>query len=475
MHGKEYPLGVMWWNCVDLSKVPRAPKPQWVLKAPKWHSTTKRQPIDKAGPPITPLSLCYRPQRQAPKKEPEWDGAQGASAWSAYDGRYQNVGPLPALGNADPRELAGAHYYANRHANSSHRASAVPAPVEKLRRPKSAPSAGMGAPPRPGSAGRSAPTMLRGWDGQRAMRMAHEDEFLQMLECQEVQNNMEALKREKQAMRDKVDGVDALADTSLYDLKVLHNGGQRAKASAGRRPQSADPTMRSQLRSERGASEFTNSNAKQSIDVNATDRMRDLCKEFLGEMRKNCQHMEEEGESAAALEQFIAPFEDSQSKKKREVQELLVGFAKGGGFFKSPSATLQPDEVVKQVANIAIDSRGIIDPQNLQDVEEPSSPWSPTSCRSLGNMPAQRAATLRLGELVGFLIGCCGSVRAAFETFDANLDHVLSAQEWEDGMMKLGFKDDVSYVFRLLGKGSDGLATLDEVQTLFNPFLKRTQ
>lgn len=118
-------------------------------------------------------------------------------------------------------------------------------------------------------------------------------------------------------------------------------------------------------------------------------------------------------------------------------------------------------------------------------------PTSPTSLQSneakaLELMPAltpedlpahgtgskQKASNLRLGELVGFLMGCCGSVAAAFRLLDTNHSKTLDMKEWENGVHKLGFADDVSYVFRLLGKNSDEVATLDEVQTLFVPFLK---
>merc|ERR1719235_1839295 len=90
-----------------------------------------------------------------------------------------------------------------------------------------------------------------------------------------------------------------------------------------------------------------------------------------------------------------------------------------------------------------------------------------------GGTAAKGKATQRLGELIGFLLGCCGSLPKAFRQLDINQDNTLDLFEWEHGLSKLGFADDVSYVWRLLGKENAESVTLDEIEALFEPILGR--
>lgn len=320
------------------------------------------------------------------------------------------------------------------------------------------------------------------------MRHAHEDFFLQKIESSEVKRNMETFKREKHVSKDKVDGVEMLADSYFYDLKVLHNGGQRAKAPVGRRPEStSSPTMERHHRERASPGELPTAASKCP-----SERLRDLGKELSADLRRHCTAHHDESSKISTIEQDLNkrasrldPFGEAICRKRRERQELLAGI---GGLFKSTVANKQElgNETDEQLGS----SDAASEPREAKTVVEalPSLPASPVACKvldsrcaqrdskaSLGREPAQRAATQRLAELVGFLIGCCGSVGAAFSTLDVNADHVLCMQEWEEGVQKLGFNDDVSYVFRLLGKGADGVATLDEVQALFGPFLKRSR
>jgi len=469
---------------VDVSRVPRTPTAKWVARTPEWHSTTNRVPIEKGGPPVSPITaICMKSKsaQSSPKR-----------TRSALHEMQARAGAQPGL----HRDHSGCLLKDEPSWNS------------KLRRPKSAPSTFGNSAASSAKAGKrrtnskgsalkvtrpqSAPSMLRGWDGQRSMRMTHGDEFLQTLETSEVRNNMETLKREKHGLKDKVDGVDALADTSLYDLKVLHNARQRARTSGGRRPGSA-PLIRS-----RASPEFPSYGSKSPAD--ALVRMRNLREELKGDLRKNCARFNNfdmpssefcvvtgrrlsnvQPKDIEGLQEFFS-FEDEATKKRRERHIEFVTEGIGGRYATSRAsagAYTQPKDADDQDE----------EHQETQDRQEPepthqvdmrvgvsSEPdrISPETVYSAGKVPAQRIATQRLGELVGFLIGCCGSVSAAFETFDTDSNRVLSLKEWEQGMQRLGFKDNVSYVFRLLGKGTNGAATLDEVQSLFDPFLKRS-
>lgn len=470
----------MWWNTVDVTRIPRAPRPRWVSRTPEWHSTTTWVPIHAAGPPITPLSTVVRPKHPV-RIAPEGD-RRHVAPWL----RGQGKKPVPGLACTIPNE-----------AGSNLRASSLPTPPsEKLRRPKSAPSCfgtaagSAGSKVRAGSAGKrpavarrrpqSAPT-IRSFEAQKTTTKSTMDPFLQMLEASKIKNTVDGLKREKHVCKDRVDGVDVLADTSLYDLRIMHNATQRAKTSASR------PTLHcagSPAKSMRGSSEVPS--LKQGFDSSATERLRDLCKDLVHDLFKNGAHLTDvqmETQALEALQEYLAPFEDEESKKKREKLELLNRF---GGMFKKAMGTTTATQPGETAADQGLSPRGArlealtsAEPAQEADttLEQPpegtleQAPSTPTR----GKSPAQRAATLRLGELVGFLIGCCGSVRGAFDRLDINKDQLLTMQEWEEGVRRLGFKDDVSYVFKLLGKGDHGEATLDEVQALFDPFLKRTK
>jgi len=398
---------------------------------PKWQTTTCGRPVEQEGPPISPLSVIV--DRRVDKYVSLQRGCD-TRGWQ----RNSAVGHVPV-----------------RQHNKI-----VPSSVAKEARPRLRPaSAPAGARPRPASAGRpgasksgtgeqakrgrpqSASSMLRARDELgRPMRTTHGDVFLSDIEAYEVQSNIDTFKREKHVCRDKVDGVDALADTSLYDLKVLHNGSQRqrSKGAATRRPQSAGSICSAGRRQ-------------------AHEHMRSLCHDLVSDLRANMKRMDDsEVESleclgAGVLKEYLE--EKEEVKKERERVELLAGFK---DFFKK-----KPD-----LAEDSVEQAMLAEPLPATESVESES-LLPTAA----GKPRNNASD-RLGELVGFLIGCCGCVRNALISFDMNHDHLLSIEEWEDGIKKIGFLDDVSYVFRLLGKGNDDKVTLNEIQALFVPYLK---
>lgn len=80
----------------------------------------------------------------------------------------------------------------------------------------------------------SAPSLLRG-EGMLKHR-THEDPFLQGIENQQVNGCLGRLKGERFFIKDSMKQVDMLADPSLHDLLLMHNGSQRSRCeSAGRR------------------------------------------------------------------------------------------------------------------------------------------------------------------------------------------------------------------------------------------------
>jgi len=155
----------------------------------------------------------------------------------------------------------------------------------------------------------SSPAMLRSFDGQKPMRHAHEDDFLQKIETGEVKRNVATFKREKHVCKEKFEGVDLMADSYFYDLKVLHNGGQRAKAIVARR----------------------------SLEATAAERMVELCGTMKGDVRRAFDRWSTEPngmspELAGWMESQGLIVEDPDAKKKRDRQELMASF---GNMFKT--------------------------------------------------------------------------------------------------------------------------------------------
>lgn len=82
----------------------------------------------------------------------------------------------------------------------------------------------------------SAPALLRGDLDGLVARGPHTDVFLQRVEDSAVRRSLVNFRQEGHSSRLKVSDVDQLSDPSLFDLRVLHNGCQRAR---GRRRQGA--------------------------------------------------------------------------------------------------------------------------------------------------------------------------------------------------------------------------------------------
>jgi len=180
----------------------------------------------------------------------------------------------------------------------------------------------------------SSPAMLRSFDGQRPMRHAHEDDFLQQMETGEVKRTMVAFKREKHVCKDQFVGVDLMADSYFYDLQVLHNRSQRAKATVARRLETisrSDSTASS--KADRSACEHS----KQSLEATAAERIGELCGTMKGDVRRAFDRwITEPNGMSPELERWMVnqglAVEDADVKKKRERQELMASF---GNMFKT--------------------------------------------------------------------------------------------------------------------------------------------
>jgi len=112
----------------------------------------------------------------------------------------------------------------------------------------------------------SSPALLRG-DGLAPVRPS--DSLRQRIEDTSVRREIGRYKRERIAQREVVSGVDFLSDQSLYDLKVLHNGTQRARsAAAAERSKDLAATVFGAVQtSMRGHHEDTQARAEKETEV----------------------------------------------------------------------------------------------------------------------------------------------------------------------------------------------------------------
>lgn len=110
----------------------------------------------------------------------------------------------------------------------------------------------------------SAPALLRN-EGFIAREPSHKDAMRQQVEDIAVRGTLGWMHREGQRKKDVIDRVDVLADSILFDLKVLHNSAQRAKGSK-LRPASSSPAGRQGVAVQRQKS--------------AVDSLRDLVNEL---------------------------------------------------------------------------------------------------------------------------------------------------------------------------------------------------
>jgi len=390
------------------------------------------------------------------------------------------------------------------------------------RRPKSAPSATVSLR-RPNSAAlgiithaksrrpQSAPRLLRG-DGLILKRPGdiQEDKTLQRMEEYSVNFNLETFKREKHLFKDKVDGVEMLEDPILYDLKVLHNGRQRAQSlrlkearnelekemqEFKKTPPAANDLIRRQRLDE----------VKRRLQSHyGSEAVRELCVKLDANLRKHAKRLDFRRVSQATLQekgaklrdveillQFTEDEEQSKAKGKHEFMHASIS-----GLFRSvKEATLKPPSFLGDEddrSECPSDMQAIVQPAPepplvprllppaltsndsgssklkaiVQPAPEPSSvpllqPPALTSNGSGSSKPKGSthygsrtssltdAVAITLAELVGFLIGCCGTVETAFRALDSDCDGRINAHEWESGLHRLGFKDEVACVFRL--------------------------
>mmetsp|Transcript_11734 Transcript_11734/g.18594 ORF Transcript_11734/g.18594 Transcript_11734/m.18594 type:complete len:483 (-) Transcript_11734:37-1485(-) len=469
----------MWWNAVDLSTLPRTPCPQHIPRKPKWHSMA----IDMV-PMLGGL--------EEPRECTVGGKTLGGSCWPGNQpGLSRSTGTTLARNQISPLGGQG-----------------------ERRRPKSAPSATVSLR-RPNSAAlgiithaksrrpQSAPRLLRG-DGLILKRPGdiQEDKTLQRMEEYSVNFNLETFKREKHLFKDKVDGVEMLEDPILYDLKVLHNGRQRAQSlrlkearnelekemqEFKKTPPAANDLIRRQRLDE----------VKRRLQSHyGSEAVRELCVKLDANLRKHAKRLDFRRVSQATLQekgaklrdveillQFTEDEEQSKAKGKHEFMHASIS-----GLFRSvKEATLKPPSFLGDEddrSECPSDMQAIVQP-----APEPSSvpllqPPALTSNGSGSSKPKGSthygsrtssltdAVAITLAELVGFLIGCCGTVETAFRALDSDCDGRINAHEWESGLHRLGFKDEVACVFRLLGKAPEEGATLNELQALFSPCLE---
>lgn len=486
---------------MDVSKIPVSPRPRSVARKPKWHSM--------AGDMVPMLGGLEDPQENA-----SFGGAGHETAGRLRSATLRDAGSQPGLSRNIGTGLGRSQILATCSQGDRKRPKSAPGGAALVRRPNSA-TIGKSSHAR-ARRPQSAPRLLRG-DGLLLKRPAdihlQEDKTLQRMEEYSVSSNMESFKHEKRVFKDKVDGVEMLEDPILYDLKVLHNGRQRAVSSRlkeaknelememlefKKNPPAANDTIRRQRLDELKKRKMQNQSG--------TEVVKELCAKLDTNLRKHAKRLDFRrlSQTACTLEdqnallrdfKLLMQFKDTDQKAKQMTHHEFVQPAFADYFRSVTSANQRPPSFLGDEDDISERLSDIPEPQTMVQrkpkKEEPATP-QPQLLQPPTSTPNDVAATkpkassrhgsrrsslteavaITLAELVGFLIGCCGTVEAAFSSLDSDGDGRVNAQEWETGLQRLGFKDEVACVFRMLGKGPDEGATLKELQALFSPCLE---
>lgn len=131
----------------------------------------------------------------------------------------------------------------------------------------------------------SAPILLRNEDF--VARRPYEGEFRQHIENVAVTQSLSWMKREGLCKKAWIDSVDPLKDTSLFDLKVLHNGSQRARTKAAMQRLLAStqgsPSKRKGKRSGRSPGG--------QVAKTPVERLKELCRAMETDTKQHCSRM----------------------------------------------------------------------------------------------------------------------------------------------------------------------------------------
>jgi hypothetical protein len=343
-----------------------------------------------------------------------------------------------------------------------------------------------------------------------------------------VSRNLDTFKRQKHLLKDKVDGVEMLEDPILYDLKVSHNGRQRAqshKAKAAKNellkemqefkknPPAANDLMRKQRFEDlkRRLQSDSGSEAVREIRETLATNLQRHVKRLDIRRITNAVWNKKEKEALFRELEILVQITDGDKTRKSQKEFMKAHLS---GLFSSVTGTmtgtsnaetsnlrressLEDDNVSnsdalsdKPTPSFQLPSPALQRNPKKEQAREPTTVLpSPSPLVASSDTAPKRATSKRgslqgtarptftdaegiaLAELLGFLVGCCGTVEAAFSDLDSNKDGHISAEEWECGLQRLGFKDEVC-VFRMMGKGQQEGVSLRELQALFTPCLE---
>lgn len=318
-------------------------------------------------------------------------------------------------------------------------------------RPQSAPSLGaiVGKAQRPLSSSANARKGLRTkrpvsaprLDGGLLEKRPHSDSFLQQIEDLAVRQNITRLKSERLAEKAAVAHIDIMHDTSLFDLKVLHNASARKRTEKIR--QNEAPAKNTLAESGKGQNARGAAAGVHRVgprhpnwrELTVVDQMRNLCHVVDMDLRLTTGQVQVFMMKAAKVgdgdvDMALAPEPDPPKEAPAAQKPCPMSFANFGDL----------------------------------NVEGQKKRFRATNLCANAN-PEMARITVNLLE---FLLDRCNDLSEFFRLIDGRKKGQVSRREWETALMALGYvSDDPSRFFRWLDADTCGeLACEDLAETL---------
>lgn len=285
----------------------------------------------------------------------------------------------------------------------------------------------------------SATNLLRG-EGLVAWK-PYEDRFRRGIENTQVKDTKDTMKRERFLHRGVIADIDVMADPILFDLKVLHNGAQRARSAAlGNRPGTAPPGMAGNSstpsrRNKRGDNALQNSAKSDNPSI---AEVKDLCKTLNGDIAQHCgrMHMPIKCVEDKNLKHVVTKIQQMRGTLHMPQKDNATDEDPALGFRKELKALFgNTNKAVK---------RSFLGGGNTDQILE---------------------------KLAKFLLSTGGSMRPTLEAIDCDGNGKFKCPDWCVGLELLGWSGDAEVAWNMLDFHNRGELELKVIEERLVPHL----
>lgn len=265
----------------------------------------------------------------------------------------------------------------------------------------------------------------------------YEDNLRQSIENTQVKDTKDSMKREQYLNQTIVKNIDCMADSSLFDLKVLHNSAQRAKSAAqGRRPRSALACAASPCspNRKRKGKKGEGGGLSPGESMGPSHEVRELCKTLNGDIIQHCNRMR-------------LPVRAVESQKMKTVVTKIQNMR---GTLTVPEAPPKEEKP---------------DPGSDFGMELKALFGKKDHSKMISLVPSSMTDRVVLAQLAKFLLGTSGSMRPTLEAIDGDGNGKFQFQDLCVGLELLGWAGDPEAAWRQLdfqGRGELTIGCIEE-------------